>query len=234
MDAGGPNNVTRLGIAGRVLPMTVVICALGSGCGSPNAPTPAPVAVSTGGRVIDVDSGHPIAGANVTAVDVCNSEFAASCRQQPARVTADENGVFLLTLFLPPTWNALTLNAARAGYETTKKVITASAPMDVVLEVYPTLTIRPGESIETRLSLGVEACGWLSANCRRIVVEAPAGESVDVEVIANDTQSREVGLDADGNVVEQDGWPRRLTVPGGEVWIIAQPFVPLTLTARRH
>ena len=131
MDAGGPNNVTRLGIAGRVLPMTVVICALGSGCGSPNAPTPAPsiarlhpagtVAVGTGGRVIDVDSGHPIAGANVTAVDVCNSEFAASCRQQPARVTADENGVFLLTLFLPPTWNALTLNAARAGYETTTK-----------------------------------------------------------------------------------------------------------------
>jgi hypothetical protein len=37
---GGPNNVTRLGIAGRVLPMTVVICALGTGCGSPAAPTP--------------------------------------------------------------------------------------------------------------------------------------------------------------------------------------------------
>ncbi len=31
--------MTRLGIAGRVLPMTVVICALGTGCGSPNAPT---------------------------------------------------------------------------------------------------------------------------------------------------------------------------------------------------
>lgn len=39
---GGPNNVTRLGIADRVLPMIVVICALGTGCGSPNAPTPMP------------------------------------------------------------------------------------------------------------------------------------------------------------------------------------------------
>ena len=42
MVRGRPNNVTRLGIAGRVLPMTVVICALGTACGSPNAPTPAP------------------------------------------------------------------------------------------------------------------------------------------------------------------------------------------------
>jgi hypothetical protein len=75
---------------------------------------------------------------------------------------------------------------------------------------------------------------WLSANCRRIVVESPAGESVDVEVISNDCQDREVGLDADGDVFEDHGWPRRLTVPGGEVWIIAEPSVPLTLTARRH
>lgn len=67
-----------------------------------------------------------------------------------------------------------------------------------------------------------------------MVVESPAGESVDIEVISNDTQHREVGLDADGDVFEDHGWPRRLTVPGGEVWIIAEPMVPLTLTARRH
>jgi hypothetical protein len=35
--------VTRLGIAAGVLPMTVVICALATGCGSPNAPTPSTV-----------------------------------------------------------------------------------------------------------------------------------------------------------------------------------------------
>lgn len=52
--------------------------------------------------------------------------------------------------------------------------------------------------------------------------------------ISNDTQDREVGLDADGDVFEDHDWPRRLTVLGGEVWIIAEPSVPLTLTARRH
>jgi hypothetical protein len=41
-------------------------------------------------------------------------------------------------------------------------------------------------------------------------------------------------LDADGDVFEDQGWPRQLTVSRGEIWIIAQPFVPLTLTARRH
>jgi hypothetical protein len=230
--------------------MTVVICALGTGCGSPNAPTPTPsprlppppgtVAVGTRGRVIDVDSGHPIAGANVTTVSVCyrDSEPAGGrCHSidQPARATADENGVFLLTVSLPSTWNALSLKAAKSGYETSaSKGITPSTATDAVLEVYPTLTIRPGESIETRLSRGGQVCGWLSANCRRIVVESPAGESVDVEVISNDTPDREVGLHADGDVFEDHGWPRRLTVLGGEVWIIAEPSVPLTLTARRH
>jgi hypothetical protein len=127
--------VTRLGIAGRVLPMTVVICALGTGCGSPNAPTPTPapsprlppppgtVAVGTGGRVIDVDSEHPIAGANVTTVSVCyrdSDPATGRCRpiDQPARATADENGVFHLTVSLPSTWNALSLKAAKPGYET--------------------------------------------------------------------------------------------------------------------
>jgi len=38
--------VTRLRIASRVLPMTVVICALGTACGSPNAPTPSPTVPS--------------------------------------------------------------------------------------------------------------------------------------------------------------------------------------------
>jgi hypothetical protein len=49
--------------------------------------------------------------------------------------------------------------------------------------------------------------------------------------MANDPQHREVGLDADGNVVEDDGWPRRLTVLGGEVWIIGE--IPQGESGRR-
>lgn len=159
------------------LPTTVGICALGTGCGSPNAPTPAPsprlppppamVAVGTGAHVIDVNSGHSIAGANVTAVKVCYREPAGGrCRSidQPARATADENGVFLLAVSLPLTWQELRLEAARAGYETGTRVMSPSAAMDAVLEVYPTLTIRPGELIKTRLSWEARRV----AGCRRI------------------------------------------------------------------
>jgi hypothetical protein len=219
--------------------LAVLICGACRGGDGPIVPTPAlapvtpsTVAVHMEGRVIDADRKQPIPGAIVTTVQVC---YPGACREvdQPVSVRADENGTVFLTASLPQGWNELQLGVAPgAGYESANIYVSPSSAGAAVLEVYPTLTIEPGGSIQTRAFLKHYVCGWLSAYCRRVVVESPAGESVDLEATPADGEA-DVGLDADGDVFEDHGFPRRLTVSGGEVWIVGAP-VTVTLTARRH
>ena len=218
-------------------------CERGNGPAAPSppaAPTPPPpvppasVPVRVEGRVVDADTEQPIPRAIVTTEGVCYSPGPCPGQvDQPSRATADENGLFHLTASLPQHWRELLLGVAPgAGYEPTQKYVFPSSATAAVLQVYRTLTIRPGESIQTRVSLGHYVCGWLSFSCRRVVVDSPAGESVDLEVIPADGQA-DVGLDADGDVFEDHGFPRELTVSGSEVWIVGAR-VAVTLTARRH
>ena len=166
----------------------------------------------------------------VTTVGVC---YPGRCAQvdQPASVTADENGMFSLTANLPESWREVLLGVAAAGYEPARKYVVPSSSTTAVLEVYCTLTIRPGESIEMRVFLGHYVCGDESVRCRRIVVES-AGELVDLEVTPIDGQG-DAGL-MPSAVFFDTVFQRRLTVAGGEAWIIGALPNGVTLTARRH
>jgi hypothetical protein len=219
--------------------LAVLICVACEGGNGPIVPTPPPtpvppntIAVHVEGRVIDADRDQPIPGAIVTTVQMCHPGLCAQV-DQPTSTTANGNGMFVLTANLPQDWEELSLHvAAGPAHEPADPYVSPSSARAAVLEVYPTLTIQPGESIRTRAFLKHYVCGWLSVYCRRVVVESPAGESVDLEVIPADGQA-DVGLHPDGDVFEDHGFPRQLTVSGGEVWIVGAP-VAVTLTARQH
>jgi hypothetical protein len=93
--------------------------------------------------------------------------------------------------------------------------------------MYPTLVIRPGESIDVRVDGGIVSCGWDGYGCRRVLVAASPGESVELEVVSHESsQAMALGLETDpGNPVhfEPDISVRRLIVPpgGGVPYVIA-------------
>ena len=50
--------------------------------------------------------------------------------------------------------------------------------------MYPTLVIRPGESIEVRVQHSVNACAFAGGfDCRRVLVDASPGTPVELEVV---------------------------------------------------
>ena len=94
--------------------------------------------------------------------------------------------------------------------------------------MYPTLVIRPGESIDVRVQPGVNACAFGGGfDCRRVLVEASPSEPVELEIVARDA-SKPMGL------VESD-WSEepvlRLTVAGGVAYVYGAGTA--RLTARR-
>jgi len=109
--------------------------------------------------------------------------------------------------------------------------------------MYPTLAIRPGESIEVRVDgTGIVWCGHPlfgeeeDVNCRRVLVAASPGDSVELELVAHDS-SKPMALGftlrpEDRFSHDPDMSVRRLLVPPGGV-----PYVlgagTATLTARR-
>jgi hypothetical protein len=107
--------------------------------------------------------------------------------------------------------------------------------------MYPTLVIRPGESIEVRVDGGILVlCGFDGYACRRVLVAASPGEPVELEVVSHDSSKRmALGLAIPGNWFPVGPDPemsvRRLTVPPGGVPYVISDFVTgtATLTARR-
>jgi len=100
--------------------------------------------------------------------------------------------------------------------------------------MYPTLVIRPGESIEVRVDDDILFCGWDGYACRRVLVAA-SGQSVELEVVSDDSNNpMALGLassPANGFILEPDMSVSRLIVPPGRT-----PYVigggTATLTAR--
>ena len=103
--------------------------------------------------------------------------------------------------------------------------------------MYPTLVIRPGESIQVRIDKSLRWCGdvhnW-SAPCRRVLVAASPGDPVELEVVSHDSNwPMALGLASspDGFILEPDMSVSRLIVPPGRT-----PYVigggTATLTAR--
>ena len=203
----------------------------------PTAPSrsgPTLFAAQIEGRVIDADHERPIPGALVTTVSVC---YPGRCGNvdQPSSTVADGNGMFRLAANLPQDWKEVLLRVSNPGYEPTEMYLQSESAMNAVLRTYRAITIRAGESVQLRV-LFQESCAFESIPCRRIVVQASADESINLEVVPVQTG------DAFGVMVEPFPFSipplqTRLTVRGGAAWIVRSVASSgtgmVTLVARR-
>jgi len=252
-------------ISGILLPVALLIVALGCQARSPTAP-PSPNSLPTApdvpsslspvlgemidvrveGRVIDADSEKPVSGAVVTPGGFCakgTTSAGGACRRvDPGadRVTTDANGVFAVVANIPQTWDQLWLEVTRDGYEHMDIFVPPSDVRASTLRVLPVLTISPGGSLTTRTFHGSLNCGMDGWYCRRVIINAPPSDLIEVEVIPVEGQ---VGI-LEGPAAMVFPSQRQVTVSGREVWIYAGSPTPtpfyhvfeqrMTVTARRH
>jgi hypothetical protein len=229
--------------------IAVCLCiatAVGCDSGNPVTPTPAPasapptVTVDFGGRVVNAESGGGVENVRVTVEHV---EYSNGPDQFPNDVaTTAGDGTFTLPLSLQVSWQfryVFLKLIAPPGYDDRYQLFeTAAASNRPEIRMYPTLVIRPGESIDVRVDGAVVWCGWDGYPCRRVQVAASPGQSVELEVVSHDSSKRmALGLAVQANPynVEPNMSVRRLTVPpGGVPFVIAEdPTGIATLTARR-
>jgi hypothetical protein len=211
-----------------------------SGCGDssnitppPLGPTPLPLpstTVTLEGLVLD-EQNQPVGGARITLAYIQGTGPTSG-----PSVTADNTGSFSLALDLPANWPQVHLDVERDGYESTSiGVRPDAATRAVLITTYRSLTISPGESIQTTVSLvslPSFVCGaWDKHPCRRVRVNAPSGTLVDIEVFPADGQEY-VGLAAGRYARYEDNLPRQVTVSGGDdVWIVVGKLGRVTLRA---
>ena len=225
---------------------------------SPSAPT---VTVELGGRLVNADTGGPVANVRVAVSSVRwrlpNGDGDGSTTNTKETATAGGDGTFTLPLTLPTDWTRVALEfTGPAGYDHMSGRFRAptadscgwfppcwAAADRPAIRMYPTLVIRPGESIEVRVDdTGIEWCGHPlfgdvnAVTCRRVLVAASPGDSVELEVVPHDS-SKPMALGftlrpEDTFLHDPDMSVRSLTVPPGGV-----PYVlgagTATLTARR-
>jgi hypothetical protein len=104
--------------------------------------------------------------------------------------------------------------------------------------MYPTLVIKPDESIKVRVTDGIFLCAiWsalASSPCRRVLVAAAPGDLVALEVVPDDS-SKPMAVTLSPEIFEFDGSVRRVMVePGGFAYVWADyGGATATLTARR-
>jgi hypothetical protein len=207
----------------------------------PTAPPPPPpvagtdpnsiVTVELGGRVVNAEAGGPVGNVRV-------SVGAMSYRVKPETwvfptdtATSGADGTFTLRVSLPSSWKFVSLAlTGPAGYDDVHQRFEPTTAVDrPAIRMYPTLVIRPGESIVVRVDRDILLCGFGGAiSCRRVLVEASPGGPVELEIVPHDT-SEPMGL---GDEWDESPVLRRLMVPPGGV-----PYVlgagTARLTARR-
>jgi hypothetical protein len=251
----------------------VVIASLGIsvvvtlGCGDPPtepSKTPPPWLRTTaefGGRMVNADTEGPVGNVRVSASRWRTPDVGDGFGVTYPKVTATSggDGTFTLAVTLPRDWTGVSLAfAGPAGYDNTGAGFGAKAATcwlsslsqgcwaaadRPAIRMYPTLVIRPGESIDVRVDhTGIVWCGHplfgevQMVTCRRVLVAASPGESVELEVVAHDS-SKPMALGftskpEDTFEHDPDMSVRSLTVPPGGV-----PYVlgagTATLTARR-
>jgi hypothetical protein len=227
---------------------------------TPPTPTPAitTVTVEFGGRVVDADSGGPVVNARVSV--------SGWGHPGPARLpgvdysneigTSGADGTFTLPLNLPSDWTSVGLQfTGPAGYDVTYGSFEPTADIGCVawqscwaaadrpaMRMYPTLVIKPDESIKVRVTDVIFFCGapWSTTPCRRVLVAAPPGDLVALEVVPDDS-SKPMAVKLSSESFEFDGSVRRVMVePGGFAYVWAvfegggnQGGATATLTARR-
>jgi hypothetical protein len=232
----------------RHLGLIAVCASIGAsvGCGGKGiegiTPTPpvATVTVEFGGRVVNADAGGPVGNVRVSLSALSSSGGGLRLASADETATSGGDGTFTLPLDLPMGWRGVYLKlTAPPGYDNTNQGFEPTTAADrPAIRMYPTLVIRPGESIEVRVDSSIVWCGWDGYACRRVLVAASPGESVELEVVSHDSSKpMALGLANPANPynLEPDMSVRRLIVPpGGVPYVIGDyPTGTATLTARR-
>ena len=215
----------------------------------PSSNPTATVTVAFGGRVVNADAGGPVANARVSVA----AWGSPSERSYPwigealekEIATSGEDGTFTLPLTLPSDWRLVYLQfTGPAGYEVAEERFEpTAAPCRIApcwaaadrpaIRIYPTLVIRPGESVSVRVQRDMPWCGWAgdAGPCRRVRVEASPGDPVELEIVPDDS-GKPMALSLEGPFVEPDMSLRRLMVPpGGFPYVFGAGTA--RLTARR-
>ena len=205
------------------------------------------VRVEFGGRVVNADAGGPVGNVRVSLLDgqgLPGGGPGAAEAYAKDTATSGGEGEFTLPLNLPMGWRSAFFQlTGPPGYDDTYQGFEPTNAADrPVIRMYPTLVIRPGESIEVRVDGGILVwCGFDGYACRRVLVAASPGDPVELEVVSHDSSKRmALGLAIPGTVFpplgpDPDMSVRRLTVPpGGVPYVISDFFTgTATLTARR-
>ena len=210
------------------------------------APLPPPssdpnttVTIEFGGRVVNADAGGPVANVQLSLYVLSSPYPNPNGWVFPKNTaTSGGDGTFSLPLALPSFWRFVSLKlTATPGYDDTQQRFEANTAGDrPAIRMYPTLVIRPGESIDVHVDSGIVWCGWDAGPCRRVLVEASPGEPVELEVVPHDSgKPMALGLariPEDSFILEPDMSVRRLMVPpGGVPYVVGSGNA--RLTARR-
>ena len=238
--------------------IAVCACAITSaGCeegnrikGIPPSPPSTPmVTVEFGGRVVNADVGGPVGNVRVSLQALSSASGGLRLASADETATSDGDGRFTLTLTIPSDWRMVGLRfTAPPGYDDTHGRVEPTAnPCGLApcwaaaarpeIPMYPTLSIRRGESIEVRVGGSKVWCGWDGYPCRRVLIEASPGDPVELEVVSHDSSRQmALGLATPGNssYFEPDMSVRRLLVPSGGVPFVVSEYDTgtATLTAR--
>ena len=205
--------------------------------------------VEFGGRVVNADAGGPVANvrASPSALSTRGGGIGSVIADATEIATSGADGTFTLRLNLPSDWREVYLEfTGPAGYDTRGGHFEPTAdPCGIgpcwavadrpAITMYPTLVIRPGESIEVRVDWDMVLCGMMLVDivdCRRVVVEASPGDPVELEIVPHDS-SKPMALALISSQIEfPDMSVRRLKVPPGSIPYVAGAGTA-TLTARR-
>jgi hypothetical protein len=195
------------------------------------------VTVEVGGRVINADAGGPVESVQVSF----GGWNGGGLFLPPRNTTTSADGTFLLPLNLPSctisresrcVLSSVYLGlTAPPGYDDTHHDFQPTTGADrPAIRMYPTLVIKPGESIEVHVEPRITSCGdWEYFDCRRVRVEGSPGQSVEVELVPDDASkpmSLSQGYDDDNPVLL-----RLMVTPGDYAYVYGVGTA--RLTARR-
>lgn len=222
---------------GLIAVCACIVVSVGCDGVSPHAPSPvsdlnATITVEFSGRLVNVDTGAPVENVRLSLGAFSTSTTPAGWVFPTNSAMSGGDGTFTLPLNVPRGWTLVELRLAGPGYDERSWRFERNMPgTHAEIRMYPTLVVRPRESIEVRVESTITLCGYFSPlSCRRVLVEASPGEAVELEIVPHDT-SQPMGLAA--NDLEEETVPRLKVAPGGVAYVHACATCSGTLTARR-
>jgi hypothetical protein len=193
------------------------------------------VMVEFGGRVVNADAGGPVGNVRVSVQSVgFGGREPAGWVFPKDTATSGGDGTFTLPFNLPSVWKFVSLQLTGppgydGGFEQFEAFYGIAGRTGVEIKMYPTLVIRPGESIDVRVDV-FQSCGFAgdAGFCRRVLVAASPGDPVELELVPYDS-SKPMGL-------SPDAWgaapvSRLMVDPGSFPYLIGAGTA--RLTARR-